>query len=117
MRFSWHLSAGLAVVFLSDPVAVQALPKPPQYIFDTCTQQNLPISGNAAGHDSPDDLTGLTVGPFLQNNGWHGRGIGAMFGYVFFFSSSSSTSRVFSSPTSRVFSSPYGVESSTNTDE
>ena len=28
------------------------------------------------------DLSGLPAGPFPQNNGWHPRGIGAMFGCV-----------------------------------
>ncbi|KZS97466.1 Fet3 protein [Sistotremastrum niveocremeum HHB9708] len=81
-HIDWHLSAGLAVVFLEAPLLAQSVTHPPQYAYDQCQTLGQPISGNAAGHASTTDLTGLTLGPFLQNNGWHGRGIGAMFGCV-----------------------------------
>lgn len=42
----------------------------------------VPISGNAAGHNSTTDLSGLTIGPYPQKLGWNAKGIGAMTGCV-----------------------------------
>ena len=50
----------------------------PQSMYDQCSALGFPTSGNAAGHASATDLSGL-----LANNGWHPRGIGAMFACVF----------------------------------
>lgn len=54
----------------------------PQALYDQCVADGNPISGNAAGHASTTDLSGLTLGPYPQKLGWNPRGIGAMFGYV-----------------------------------
>ncbi|KAK7059673.1 hypothetical protein R3P38DRAFT_3341270 [Favolaschia claudopus] len=54
----------------------------PSFIQDNCKALGLPVSGNAAGHEDPADLSGLKTGPFPQNNGWHSKGIGAMAGCV-----------------------------------
>ena len=54
----------------------------PPFVTSQYAAQSIPISGNATGHTDPFDLTGLPVGPFPQNNGWHSRGIGAMAGCV-----------------------------------
>ena len=62
-------------------MAAEANPLP-SFMYSQCAQQNIPTTGNAAGLNSTTDLTGLDLGPFLQNNGWHGKGIGAMFGCV-----------------------------------
>ena len=51
-------------------------------MYDQCTALDTPSSGNAAGHSSPDDLSGLPEGPFPQVLGWHSKGIGAMAGCV-----------------------------------
>ncbi len=42
----------------------------------------MPYTGNAAGHNSTTDLSGLKVGPYPQRLGWHSKGIGAMAGCV-----------------------------------
>lgn len=55
---------------------------PPSVLTQQCLAQNLPASGNAAGHASATDLSGLPTGPFLQKNGWHTKGILAMTGCV-----------------------------------
>lgn len=55
---------------------------PPPALYSQCQSQNIPTTGNAAGLNSTTDLTGLPLGPFPQNNGWHAAGIGAMFGCV-----------------------------------
>ncbi|EJC98544.1 Fet3 protein [Fomitiporia mediterranea MF3/22] len=86
-HIEWHLQAGLAVTFITAPEEMAAASTAgrhpiPQFMFDQCAALNEPTTGNAAGKNSTTDLTGLTLGPFLQNNGWHGKGIGAMFGCV-----------------------------------
>ena len=85
-HIEWHLQAGLAMTFIEAPLQIQERAKGvfPQFITDQCTTQDIPVSGNAAGHSDPFDLTGLPSGPYPQNNGWHGKGIAAMFGCVFF---------------------------------
>ena len=42
----------------------------------------MPYTGNAAGHNSTTDLSGLKVGPYPQRLGWHLKGVGAMAGCV-----------------------------------
>ncbi|ETW75786.1 Fet3 ferroxidase [Heterobasidion irregulare TC 32-1] len=81
-HIEWHLEVGLAVTFLEAPALVQQRGSVPPYLTSQCQQLGMPISGNAAGHASTTDLSGLTVGPFPQRNGWHSKGIGAMAGCV-----------------------------------
>lgn len=78
----WHLDAGLAVAFLEAPIQAQQVTQLPSYVSSQCASQNIPPIGNAAGHNSTSDLTGLPAGPFPQRLGWHSRGIGAMAGCV-----------------------------------
>ncbi|KZV80843.1 laccase [Exidia glandulosa HHB12029] len=80
-HIEWHLEAGLAVTLLEAPLEAQQIVKPPQFMFDQCAALGVPTSGNAAGHQG-SDLSGLKVGPFLQNLGWHSRGIGALAGCI-----------------------------------
>jgi iron transport multicopper oxidase len=55
----------------------------PSALPSQCSTLGMPVSGNAAGHvDDPTNLSGLKLGPFPQNNGWHAKGIGAMFACV-----------------------------------
>ncbi|KAI0824829.1 Fet3 protein [Trametes gibbosa] len=82
-HIEWHLEVGLAVVLLEAPLIAQQRDTIPQYVYDQCATLGQPTSGNAVGRASATDLTGLPSGPFPQNNGWHPRGIGAMFGCVF----------------------------------
>jgi iron transport multicopper oxidase len=74
------------VTFVEAPLEMQQRAKtiqaPPAALAQQCLAQNLPASGNAAGHASATDLSGLPTGPFLQNNGWHTKGILAMTGCV-----------------------------------
>lgn len=86
-HIEWHLEAGLAVTFITAPEQMTAAATDgthpiPQTMYDQCAAVGQPSSGNAAGLNSTTDLTGLTLGPFIQNNGWHAKGIGAMAGYV-----------------------------------
>ncbi|KAF8521711.1 laccase [Hysterangium stoloniferum] len=81
-HIDWHLDAGLAVTLLEAPIQAQATIQLPSYVSSQCLAQGLPASGNAAGHFSTTDLSGLTTGPFPQILGWRPRGIGAMAGCV-----------------------------------
>ena len=85
-HIEWHLEAGLAVTFVEAPLEMQqraqTVQAPPSALAQQCLTQNLPASGNAAGHASISDLSGLPTGPSLQNNGWHTKGILAMTGCV-----------------------------------
>ena len=87
-HIEWHLEAGLAVTFVTSPkqmasAAVSGLHPIPASMYSQCASLDIPTTGNAAGLNSTTDLTGLVLGPFLQNNGWHAKGIGAMFACVF----------------------------------
>ncbi|KZT07992.1 multicopper oxidase [Laetiporus sulphureus 93-53] len=82
-HIEWHLEVGLAVEIIEAPLIAQERNSMPSSMNDQCATLGKPYSGNAAGHASATDLSGLTTGPFIQNNGWHPRGIGAMFGCVF----------------------------------
>ncbi|KAH9000834.1 Fet3 protein [Lactarius hatsudake] len=85
-HIEWHLEAGLAVTFIEAPLEMQqraeTVQAPPSALAQHCRTLNLPASGNAAGHASATDLSGLKTGPFPQNNGWHTKGILAMTGCV-----------------------------------
>ncbi|KAJ7158270.1 Cupredoxin [Mycena crocata] len=61
---AFHLDAGLAVQFIE---AVDLIPRTrvPEAAVDQCLSQGFPVSGNAAGHDNPDDFSGWSQGPFL----------------------------------------------------
>ncbi|KZT28057.1 multicopper oxidase [Neolentinus lepideus HHB14362 ss-1] len=81
-HIEWHLEVGLAIQLVEAPLVAQERDTVPQWMYDQCAASGQPYSGNAAGHQDPYDLAGLPVGPYPQNNGWHARGIGAMFGCV-----------------------------------
>jgi iron transport multicopper oxidase len=67
--------------FIEAPLQVQQRNTIPQGMYDSCKTLGQLSSGNAAGHQNdPLDLQGLPLGPFLQNLGWHSKGIGAMAG-------------------------------------
>ena len=81
-HIEWHLEAGLAVQFIEAPLQVQelAVGRVPSSLYEQCTAQGIPQSGNAAGHASATDLSGLPLGPWPQIMGWQLKGILAMTG-------------------------------------
>jgi len=81
-HIQWHLEVGLAIQLVEAPLVAQERNTMPAYMNEQCAALGLPFSGNAAGHASTTDLSGLTLGPYPQNNGWHSKGIGAMAGCV-----------------------------------
>ena len=73
----------MAVQFIEAPlIAQQRSGSLPQAVSDQCKALGLPASGNAAGHASATDLSGLPLGPYLQKIGWQPKAIGAMAGCV-----------------------------------
>lgn len=81
-HIEWHLESGLAIQIIEAPLQMQERNSLPSVLNDQCATLGLPYSGNAAGHASATDLSGLPVGPWVQNNGWHSKAIGAMAGCV-----------------------------------
>jgi len=81
-HIEWHLQVGLAMQFVEAPLLMQQHNSVPQYLYDQCETLHEPTSGNAAGHASATDLSGLPLGPYPQILGWRPRGIGAMAGCV-----------------------------------
>jgi iron transport multicopper oxidase len=64
-HIEWHLQAGFAVVFVEAPLIAQRFVNNiPAQIDANCKALNEPISGNAAGHASTTDFSGLPLGPY-----------------------------------------------------
>ncbi|KAG9005058.1 ferroxidase fet3 [Tulasnella sp. 427] len=82
-HIDWHLTAGLAWAFIEAPDYMQKWLTIPDEVTQQCQQAGIKTSGNAAGHDDPEDWTNLPLGPYPQKLGWTPRGIGAMFACVF----------------------------------
>ncbi|KAI6021056.1 Fet3 ferroxidase [Pisolithus marmoratus] len=83
-HIEWHLEAGLAVQFIEAPLQAQerAVGTFPSFMYEQCTALGTLTSGNAAGHASATDLSGLPLGPYQQKLGWLPKGILAMTGCV-----------------------------------
>ncbi|KAH9948017.1 Fet3 protein [Amylocystis lapponica] len=81
-HIEWHLEVGLAMQIIEAPLVAQQRNALPQEMYDHCAALGFPTAGNAAGLASTTDLDGLPSGPYVQNNGWHSKGIGAMAGCV-----------------------------------
>ncbi|KAF8121904.1 Fet3 protein [Boletus edulis] len=85
-HIEWHLEDGLAVHFIEAPLQAQERAAtqiaPPPYLFSQCAAQGSPDSGNAAGHASVSDLSGLPLGPFPIVFGFQTRGILAITGCI-----------------------------------
>lgn len=63
-QVDWHLSSGLAVVFIEAPEKLQQNPRAPQALYDQCDYWGLPTSGNVVGKNSTTDFDGQPWGPF-----------------------------------------------------
>ena len=81
-HIEWHLEAGLALQIVEAPLTAQTRNAIPPSVAEQCEAQGLPSAGNAAGHASVSDLSGLPAGPWPQKDGWHAKGIWAMTGCV-----------------------------------
>jgi len=66
-HIEWHFEIGFAVQFIEAPLEAQKNSGAfPSILNEHCAKLGLPFSGNAAGHMSTTDLSGLTVGPDPQ---------------------------------------------------
>jgi Multicopper oxidase len=74
-HIEWHLQAGLAYTFFEAPTLAQQLVKPPQFMYDQCAKLGVPYTGNAAGHNSTTDLSGLNVGELAVDVTCFGRSL------------------------------------------
>lgn len=83
-HIEWHLEAGLAIQLVEAPLQAQVAAKAtfPSVLDSQCAALGLPYTGNAAGHNSTTDLSGLKLGPYQQVLGWRPKGIAAMTGCV-----------------------------------
>ncbi|KAG5650754.1 hypothetical protein H0H81_011166, partial [Sphagnurus paluster] len=63
-HIEWHLQVGLAVQFVEAPLVAQKRNQPPKIMSEHCKSLGKPFSGNAAGHASTTDLSGLKLGPY-----------------------------------------------------
>lgn len=81
-HIEWHLEQGLAAVLIEAPDVLQAYVGVPEFLHDQCRALGFATSGNAAGWNSTTDFRGLTTGPYIQELGWHAKGIGAMVGCI-----------------------------------
>ncbi|GAA5939105.1 uncharacterized protein JCM15063_004427 [Sporobolomyces koalae] len=83
-HIQWHMEAGLAVVFMEDPLGAQRTMTLPQQITDQCAALGISSTGNAAGKMSTTDLKGAPKGPLTQEHitGWTPRAKGALAGCV-----------------------------------
>ncbi|KAJ7438371.1 Fet3 protein [Mycena galericulata] len=64
-HIEWHLEAGFAVQLIEAPLIAQRFVNNiPAQIDANCKALHEPLSGNAAGHASATDLSGLPLGPF-----------------------------------------------------
>ncbi|KAJ7598653.1 Fet3 protein [Mycena floridula] len=60
-HMEWHLEAGISMQLIEAPLLIPN--QVPKSMYDNCAKLGKPSSGNAAGHPSTSDLTGLKVGP------------------------------------------------------
>ncbi|KAJ7887177.1 Fet3 protein [Mycena leptocephala] len=68
-HIEWHLEVGLAVQLIEAPLIAQKFKANlPSQIVSNCKALHEPVSGNAAGHASATDLSGLPLGPFPPNS-------------------------------------------------
>ncbi|SGY78825.1 BQ5605_C008g04964 [Microbotryum silenes-dioicae] len=81
-HISWHLTAGLAVIFIESPAESQQELVIPQVMKDQCAALGIPSAGNAVGKFSTTDLAGVARGPYPQVLGWRPKGIGALAGCI-----------------------------------
>ncbi|EIW71885.1 multi-copper oxidase, partial [Tremella mesenterica DSM 1558] len=90
-HIDWHLSSGLAAVFIEAPEAFQgnvpgvANTTIPQVFYDQCKYFDLPTSGNVVGKFSTSDFKGEPSGPFPLKMGWTPKAIGALAGCIITF--------------------------------
>ncbi|ODO09662.1 hypothetical protein I350_01875 [Cryptococcus amylolentus CBS 6273] len=78
-HIDWHLSSGLAAVFIEAPEKFQENTVVPQTIVDHCEYWGLPTSGNVVGLNSTTDFKGQPWGPLPLVIGWTKEAVFSLF--------------------------------------
>ncbi|WOO80563.1 Iron multicopper oxidase fer1 [Vanrija pseudolonga] len=81
-HIDWHLTSGLAVVFIEAPDVMQKTLTVPQQMYDHCKFFKQATSGNVVGLNSTTDFKGQPWGPFPLKMNWTPKAIGAMAGCI-----------------------------------
>ncbi|CED83488.1 Multicopper oxidases [Phaffia rhodozyma] len=81
-HIDWHLSSGLAAVFITAPEVIQSTFTIPQEMKDHCAALGIHADGNVVGTYSTTDFTGEPLGPYPIVAGWTTKARGAMAGCV-----------------------------------
>lgn len=84
-HIDWHLSSGLAAVFVEAPEVLQANNTIPQVMYDQCTKMGQKSTGNVVGLNSTTDFSGQPWGPFPLKMNWTPKAIGALAGCIITF--------------------------------
>ncbi|TYJ55000.1 hypothetical protein B9479_004311 [Cryptococcus floricola] len=82
-HIDWHLSSGLAVVFIEAPEVFQDQKDDvPAQITEQCSAQGMGTEGNVVGTYSTTNFKGQPWGPFTLKMGWTPKAIGALAGCI-----------------------------------
>ncbi|KAK4688038.1 iron transport multicopper oxidase, partial [Tremellales sp. Uapishka_1] len=81
-HIDWHLSSGLAAVFIEAPEVFQTTETVPSVFYDHCNFWDIKTSGNIVGLNSTTDFAGQPWGPFPLKMGWTPKAIGALAGCI-----------------------------------
>jgi iron transport multicopper oxidase len=84
-HIDWHLTSGLAMVFVEAPDVMQKTLQIPQQMKDHCAKLGVPSEGNVVGKFSTTDFKGQPYGPFPVVMGWTPKAIGALAGCIITF--------------------------------
>ncbi|UZJ54147.1 hypothetical protein CBS101457_003467 [Exobasidium rhododendri] len=74
-HIDWHLSSGLAAVFIEAPDQMNLL-KTPSVLAEQCQMMGMPSTGNAGGLQSTTNFGTLSAGPMHLISGWTSTAIG-----------------------------------------
>lgn len=77
-HIDWHLSSGLAMVFVEAPDVMQKNFQIPAQMYDHCKIKDIPTTGNVVGKNSTSDMEGQETGPQPLVMGWTPKAKGVM---------------------------------------
>ncbi|KXS12722.1 multicopper oxidase [Gonapodya prolifera JEL478] len=78
-HIEWHLESGLAATFIEAPDQIQKLAAgQPKVLNDQCSALGISTTGNAGGKNSTTDFGAYSFGPYVQELGFHPKGIVAL---------------------------------------
>ncbi|PWN97912.1 multi copper oxidase [Tilletiopsis washingtonensis] len=81
-HIDWHLSSGLAAIFIEAPMLAQQQLTLPGDLQSQCAALGISPTGNAAGFNSTTNFAGLRKEPTFLETGWTPRAVGALVGCI-----------------------------------